>query len=171
MGYLIDILIGFVSRVVTAELIAHTEPMARWIIGKAVERLPADVRERFREEWTAHLNETPGSFRKLLHAIGCLLAASALANIPAQHAGGTAQTTEDERHYRCFLEITGKADPELSAKDREFARLLPWDDLSAGQLRQIANALVEAVNAEVGFSVTISLEPPIKVRRRKARST
>jgi hypothetical protein len=81
MGYLIDILIGVISGIVTGELSAHVEPMARWIIGKAVERLPADDRDRFREEWVAHLDEIPGTVRKLGHALGCYIGATAITQV------------------------------------------------------------------------------------------
>src|SRR5258708_1735289 len=40
MGYLIDILIGALSRIVTGELSAHVEPLARWIIDRAVSTGP-----------------------------------------------------------------------------------------------------------------------------------
>jgi hypothetical protein len=56
---------------VAAELSAHIEPCARWIIDKGVDQLPAEVRDRYREEWLAHLDETPGTLRKLWHAVGC----------------------------------------------------------------------------------------------------
>ena len=39
MGYLMDIIIGAASRIVTGELSAHVEPMARWIIGKPISPL------------------------------------------------------------------------------------------------------------------------------------
>ena len=81
MGYLIDIVIGVISDLVTEELTARVEPVARWLIGKAVERLPADDRERFREEWFAHLEEVPSGFRKLWHAFGCYLCAAKVASV------------------------------------------------------------------------------------------
>ena len=37
--------------------------------------LPEDHRERFKEEWQSHLDETPGKLGKLLVALGFLLAA------------------------------------------------------------------------------------------------
>jgi hypothetical protein len=86
MGYLIDVLICAASRIVTSELSAHVEPMARWIIGKAVQRFPANDRNRFREEWLAHLDETPGTLRKLWHAVGCYLAAAKVAGVLAKEA-------------------------------------------------------------------------------------
>jgi len=84
MGYLIDILIGAASRIMTGELSAHVEAVARWITSKAADYLPPDDRERFREEWLAHLNETPGTLRKLWHALGCHLGAGKVAGVLAQ---------------------------------------------------------------------------------------
>jgi hypothetical protein len=81
MGHLIDILIGVVSGIVTGELRAHVEPIARWIISKAVERLPADERDRFREEWASHLDEMPGMVRKLGHALGCYIGVTEIAGV------------------------------------------------------------------------------------------
>ncbi len=155
MGYLMDILIGAASRIVTSELSAYVEPMARWIIEKAVGRLPACQRERFREEWIAHLNETPGLFRKSLHAIGCQLAASALANIPAVPAKVITQSDDRERHYRKFLRIVGKAAPELQPWERELGRLLPWDDFSREGLRVFGEALKEIADAKPGTRIHI----------------
>jgi len=89
MGYLIDMIIGAASRIVAGELSAHVEPLARWIIGKSVKRLPAHERDRFYEEWLAHLHETPGALRKLWHAVGCQIASAKLehplrSQIPAE---------------------------------------------------------------------------------------
>jgi hypothetical protein len=83
MGYLIDILIGAMSRIVARELSAHSEPLARWIIKRAVECLPVDDRDKFREEWLAHLEETPGALRKFCHAVGCRLGAPKVAGVLA----------------------------------------------------------------------------------------
>jgi two-component sensor histidine kinase len=83
MGFLIDILIGMAGRILTGELGAHVEPMARWIIEKAVQRLPAENRKRFREEWLAHLEEVPSAVRKLWHAFGCYLCATKVARVVA----------------------------------------------------------------------------------------
>jgi hypothetical protein len=79
MGYLIDVLIGALSRIITGELSAYAEPLARWVIERAATRLPTDVRFRFREEWLAHLADTPGSLHKLWHSVGCFVAAGKVA--------------------------------------------------------------------------------------------
>jgi two-component sensor histidine kinase len=110
MGYhLIDILIGVISGIVTAELIAHAEPIARWIISKAVERLPPDNRDRFREEWLAHLDETPGTLRKLWHATGCYLGAAKVGEVLAR------QTERDELDSS-ILTMTEISDGERAQK-------------------------------------------------------
>src|SRR6266404_1480847 len=107
MNHLIDALIGIVSCLVAAEIWSHKDnvarwlnpegrwlgPVDRWLISKAVERLPADARGRFCEEWLAHLDETPGTLRKLLHAVGCYLAAAQLAGLLAGQTGPEAQFT------------------------------------------------------------------------------
>jgi hypothetical protein len=81
MGYLIDFLIGAAGRIIAGELGAHAEPVARWVIEKAAERLPRPKRNRFLEEWLAHLNDTPGTLRKLSHAAGCYIGATTLAPV------------------------------------------------------------------------------------------
>jgi hypothetical protein len=106
MGYLIDILIGAASRILAGELGAHAEPLARWIIEKAVKRLPAGDCDRFREEWLAHLDETPGTLRKLWHAFGCHLGAAKVAGVLAQQTKRVAKpvtVSVERRHGRFFL--------------------------------------------------------------------
>jgi hypothetical protein len=110
MGYLIDIIVGAVSRIVTGELSAHAEPLARWIISRAVVRLPADHRDRAREEWLSHRDETPGTLRKLLHAVGCYLAAAKVADMLAQKPApkNAAAVIDDARLKAVWLETFRK---------------------------------------------------------------
>jgi hypothetical protein len=44
------------------------------LVSVSVLRLPDCERDRFREEWLAHLNEVDGAFGKLRHALGCVTA-------------------------------------------------------------------------------------------------
>ena len=46
--------------------------ISRWLINRAVLRLPVYARSRLQEEWLAHLNEL-GPFAALRHAISCTL--------------------------------------------------------------------------------------------------
>jgi hypothetical protein len=89
MGYLIDILIGAAGSLLAAELWSQSDAVARWLIQKAVGRLPVDDRERRREEWLADLVDMPGAFRKLLWALGCHWAAT-VARKQAAKSRGTA---------------------------------------------------------------------------------
>jgi hypothetical protein len=49
--------------------------IASYIIHKALKYVPPDSQERYKEEWTAHLNDCPSGLRKVGHAIGCFYAA------------------------------------------------------------------------------------------------
>ena len=63
------------------------------IIERALTRLPRSERQRYREEWTAHLAECGGHFGKLVHAFGCLLASN---KMPAASASDSLREKEIE---------------------------------------------------------------------------
>lgn len=65
----------FISRQAQSEFQDWTPKATARLIERAVQRLPEDKRERFREEWAAHLGDTPGEVGKWIVAAGCLLAA------------------------------------------------------------------------------------------------
>lgn len=71
MGYLVEILLGAAGSLVAAEIWSHSELMARWLVRKAVQRLPAEDQARCEEEWLADLQDMPGALRKLSWAGGC----------------------------------------------------------------------------------------------------
>ncbi|TGQ32382.1 hypothetical protein [Mesorhizobium sp. M00.F.Ca.ET.216.01.1.1] len=52
--------------------------LARWLIRTAAGRLAREERERFREEWMAHLDECYGKLAMLRHALGCWIASLAM---------------------------------------------------------------------------------------------
>jgi two-component sensor histidine kinase len=135
--HLIDILIGVISGIVAAELIAHAEPVARWIIGKAVEHLPPGNRDRFREEWLAHLDETPGALRKLWHSMGCCLGAAKVGAVLVHTEQDEldsrvlppAELTElDERSQMLIAELNHRVKNILA-----IVHSLAWQTLSANQ--------------------------------------
>jgi hypothetical protein len=78
MGYLTELLVGAAGSLIAAEVWVHADPASRWLIKRAVRRLPEDQQERRLEEWLAGLDEFPGAIRKLLHAFGCWTGAPAV---------------------------------------------------------------------------------------------
>jgi hypothetical protein len=65
MELLISILVG----VVMVEAYAWLPEMCRWLLKSAVSRLPSEVQERCREEWTEGLETLPNTAVRLLHAM------------------------------------------------------------------------------------------------------
>ena len=79
MELLIGLVLAVLAALIVEEIHANSTSVARWLILRAVRRLPEQERERFHEEWTAHLNDAETVFRKLWHAIGCVCAALRIA--------------------------------------------------------------------------------------------
>jgi RNA polymerase sigma factor (sigma-70 family) len=78
---LITIIGGAVGAIIAAiamDLIrdqakASTPRIAEWLRGRAVKRLPEELRERLDEEWAALLNDTVGPLAKLWCCVGLLI--------------------------------------------------------------------------------------------------
>jgi hypothetical protein len=75
MEYLKDIILAVMVKSAADELNNLLTKIAAHIIYKALKYVPSDSRERYEEEWTAHLNDCPSGLRKIGHAIGCFYAA------------------------------------------------------------------------------------------------
>jgi hypothetical protein len=71
-----EFLLSVISSLVAAAIWATAKPISRWLIGLAVLRMSSRERDRFREEWPAHLNEIDGPFGKLRHAFACVFMAA-----------------------------------------------------------------------------------------------
>jgi predicted PurR-regulated permease PerM len=81
-----ELIIGFIvivlgilgaalSRQLTDECKAWTPWIIRYLINRAINKLPDEERVRFEEEWLAHVNELPGEVGKIIAALGLLSAA------------------------------------------------------------------------------------------------
>lgn len=68
-------LVTTLSRVVTDEFKAWIPWIIQRVIRRAIVHLPLVQRERFAEEWQAHVNDVPGDIGKLRVALGFLTAA------------------------------------------------------------------------------------------------
>jgi signal transduction histidine kinase len=162
MGYLIDILVGVVSGIVTGELSAHVGPLAQWIIGRAAQRLRAGDRARYHEEWLAHLDETPGTLRKLWHALGCHLCAAKVAGVLAQRTERTAASepvivTEDETDVETLLAALVYARRASVETNERFLRRL-GADLHDGPAQLIGLALLRIERLGVDHSKSSEIE-------------
>jgi hypothetical protein len=73
MGLLMIILGSMLARLMAEEALALGKLLGKWIIVKSVERLPEEERDRFREEWLAHLNDIENLLGRLLHALSCAI--------------------------------------------------------------------------------------------------
>lgn len=78
MDNLKEFLLSVLSSLVAAAILASATPVSRVLISLAVLRISPRERDRFREEWRAHLNETDGAFGKLGHALACVFIAAKL---------------------------------------------------------------------------------------------
>lgn len=72
---------GVIVHLVACELYEKLPSIAEWLVKRAVRRLPDHARERYEEEWLAHLYEAEGGLSKMAHALQCLVAVPALAKV------------------------------------------------------------------------------------------
>jgi hypothetical protein len=71
-------LIGLIGHIVAHDFCERTPALGRWLLSIATNWLPPSIRERYAEEWAAHLAERQGVIAKLHHAFGCLWCARRL---------------------------------------------------------------------------------------------
>jgi hypothetical protein len=68
-----------IVNVISTDITEHTPVLARKLITGAARRVPIALRERYLEEWLAHLDECKGTIPKLLHSLGCIVCAPKIA--------------------------------------------------------------------------------------------
>ena len=64
-----ELLISVVIGVLIVEGYAWLPTISKWLVNLAVRRLPTEYQERYREEWTAHLDDLPNTLVRLIHAL------------------------------------------------------------------------------------------------------
>jgi hypothetical protein len=77
--FVVSIFVAVLSKIAAEEFAAWSPSVIRSLIKFAVLRLPENKRERFEEEWQAHVNDVPGHIGKLLVAVGFFFAACDIA--------------------------------------------------------------------------------------------
>lgn len=87
MGMITILALGFIgllgaafSKILAEEFKAWAPTIASYLVRLAVCRLPKDERDRYREEWSAHIQDTPGDIGKIASACGLIVAAIRIAN-------------------------------------------------------------------------------------------
>ncbi len=97
-----SILIAILPNLIANELYDCAPSFARWLIGRALARLPESERERCREEWYADNDGWPGGkLGKVKHAIGCWLGVRAVARVlvrPSSKAGRHVEPSKDVKN-------------------------------------------------------------------------
>jgi lipopolysaccharide/colanic/teichoic acid biosynthesis glycosyltransferase len=83
------IVLAVISRLVADDVKAWLPRITRHLIEVAVRRLPEDQRERYVEEWTAFIDDTPGDLSKICRAASLSWAALSIAR-----AAGSTRVTE-----------------------------------------------------------------------------
>jgi hypothetical protein len=68
-------------HLLSSELYDRVPGFAASLIRAAARQLPPPARERYREEWLAHMTECQGGLSKLLHGLECLICARNLSKI------------------------------------------------------------------------------------------
>jgi hypothetical protein len=84
------------GNMIASELYDRAPSFAAWLIEHAVRRLPEHARDRYREEWLAHLDEHPGKLGKVGHSLGCFFGASGVSRVAAVKR--SASYTRDAQH-------------------------------------------------------------------------
>jgi hypothetical protein len=95
------ILIPVTARVVGDDVKEWLSWITQHLVERAVSRLPEEERDRFEEEWWAHINELPGNLAKVYAAWGCLCASKAI-----NHISLAGDTTRIEEVIRRVIEVT-----------------------------------------------------------------
>jgi hypothetical protein len=110
--------IGIAGNLVASDLYDRAPSMAQRLIDMAVTRLPDNTRERYREEWHAHLHEVSGNVSKLCHALGCFMfAASGVTKAYAASAkiSSRSRVTQALKQVKTLLGTTSPLQATLSA--------------------------------------------------------
>ena len=83
LGLIGAILIPITARLIGDDLKEWLPWITRHLIERAISRLPEKERERFEQEWWAHINDVPGNLAKVYEAWGCLSASKSIHRINA----------------------------------------------------------------------------------------
>lgn len=87
LGLVVAILTTVLARLITDDIKEWLPRIKERLIERAVRKLPGDQRERYAEEWSAFINETPGDLSKVINAFGLGFAADSIADVAGRTQG------------------------------------------------------------------------------------
>lgn len=114
-----ELLIGLFMNILGNDLYDRCPRLAKWIIGKAVARLPEDKRSEYEEAWLSHLIDCETKVDQVRHAVGAYWSVGGIVN-----AGPRVK-----RPYRLDFMIVGSALLALGSTGEALAYLtagMPW---------------------------------------------
>jgi hypothetical protein len=135
---------GLVSSILASQIYDGCPRAAKSIVRFAVSRLPSEKRERYSEEWDAHLNECEGKLAPLLAAAGCVIATWQMSRKKT-----TFEPARSEKYsiLRRQLEINVKEMKKIyEGASRSYSTVEPIDYVTES-MAKIGDALTEMENA------------------------
>ncbi len=114
-----ELLIGLLMNVLGNDLYDRCPRFAKWIIRKAVARLPEERRAEYEEAWLSHLADCESKVDQVIHALGVYWSVGGIVN-----AGPRAK-----RPYRLDFIIAGSGMLALSSSGEAIANVIagmPW---------------------------------------------
>jgi hypothetical protein len=117
---LVIAIVGFIlAALVGEQAIASAPAIARWIVQRAVLRLPEGMRERYSEERLRVVEDVPGPLLKLWSAVGVLISTGAL----IRHRAGKELVAESSGGRRAKKRETPKIFVSLSHGTYNYFRI------------------------------------------------
>lgn len=104
------------------ELIQLLHRLATWLVERAVAKLPMSARDRYREEWLAHLEESGTILSKLYHALGIFMSSREMRKILILADGiseGITAKLRQDNHYRGPQKIEPRINLNVKWQDDE----------------------------------------------------
>ncbi|MCJ2092100.1 sugar transferase [Methylobacterium sp. J-072] len=80
MAVVVSLVISVAGRVLADEFKAFRPMIVDRLVARAVRKMPAELQERYAEEWRSHLEEIPGDIAKVWTAFGYNLVAGRIAS-------------------------------------------------------------------------------------------
>jgi lipopolysaccharide/colanic/teichoic acid biosynthesis glycosyltransferase len=82
------------SRLIADDIRAWVPRLVEIVIARAIKNLPADIRERYHEEWLSNVSEVPGDLSKLIYSLGVLPASWQMRGIARRATQGASASSD-----------------------------------------------------------------------------